>query len=242
MTVNRFGFGFPPFKTAALPIIEGIGDDNFDFQDGVPSEMFITNQTAPVSFENIANYTRVDDPYTSLDNNEMTGMYNDANLFTPASEVVEVRLHFSWDAVTFEGLELIIVDPAVTHEPTFMGMTITRNVTPRTRSIDGVTPGCSWGLLAGQTNQNLSGSEIIADGTTVHTVGFRSTDTTDLWETFFDGALKDSLTLAAPDIITRDGCRRVGIAWACDQDVNPAIVRLRMLEVSTTNGTLWPVT
>ena len=179
--------------------------------------------------------TLVTVPYTYPGNGENIGIHNDSDVYVGGD--VDVQMLLRWNAAADTNSET--VGPSVwdvsgdPDTPLVIGNMSDRNfnrIQPGRISAEG-----SAGLVAltnALNTASLSGGELTADGTTVHTIGFSING--DNWRSFFDDTEKDNFTLTAAELLLLADVTRVGVFWS-SASVPVQAIRILSLEIAPAN-------
>lgn len=220
----------------------GATPGEFDFSAGLPAGFStLINTGTALSFVESGGFTEIE-AYTYPGNAQGAGAYNDDDIYGGGD--VDVRLTFAWDALADTSQE--VMGPAI-YDPTTNALTTPALIDIcNDRNFNRILPGRfstntnpSHTILAnGSSTHGLSGGELTADGSTLHTIGFaiRGND----FYPFFDNVQQiTTFALDAAEQAIRDGCTRVGFFWQ-PASVAGGLTRILTLELKSA-GSIYSV-
>lgn len=231
--VRLIGVGTP----AATPSV------SIDMSAGLPGTLTARNGQ---TFQNVGSFTETIIPFASPNNADKNGFWSTSDIFLGiASNGFDIRYTFAWtaDATGFPDIRVSpgAFAPSLSLDglsPYMIGPLIDRNNPLIFPSREGVADADSGGALTNAgANYVPSGSELTADGTTLHTVGISVLGTN--YRSFIDGTEMDNLTLTNAERLRIDSVSRIGVWWF-DGDGEPELhYRSSLLELEPA-GTIYP--
>lgn len=199
------------FAVAAATIV--VPTITYDLSSGLPSGLSGRNGQ---TFANVGSFTETSPiPYNDPFNQDKAGYWSDNDDFD-ARGAFDLRLTFAW-TVDATGFPDVRPGPAI-----FDTDASTDGLSPWTTSVivDRNNPLVFPGRLSNADVQGIgsltnvganyvpSGSELTADGSTLHTVGFQIDGLT--YRAFFDGTEIDNFQLTTAERALVDGCTKIG--------------------------------
>jgi len=200
----------PPSSLALLGLL------TFDLSGGLPSGFFGRNGMA---FVNVDTFTQTDIPFADPFNGDKNGFWINQDVFD-GRDNFDYRYTFAWDPQA-DGPPDIRVLPSIFDvnasvdglSPYQFGPIIDRNnplIFPG-RFVDADNNSAGTALANVTPNFVPSGSELTADGTTLHTIGYAIKGLN--YRCFFDTTEIANFELTESERAEVNGCTRVGIMY-----------------------------
>lgn len=228
-------------RLIGTPTVTVVPSVSLDMSSGLPAGLTARNGQ---TFQNVGSFTETIIPFNAPNNQDKQGYWSTTDIFLGTDDF-DIRFTFAWtsDATGFPDVRVspCALAPSLSLDglsPYLIGPLIDRN-NPLIFPGRSGTPDLDTGAALTNAGANYvpSGSELTADGTTLHTCGLSVQGTN--YRSFFDGTEIDNFALTTAERFLVDSMTRIGVYWFNGDGETELHYRSSLLELEPA-GTIYP--